>query len=139
MRPYESVGLDARRVLLQEMTLSLLTDLPDELARMTLQRWIDADGSDVDAQIALMQRMTIQPRESDPDRASILAELETILASFPDHVVAREVLVTALADAGEPEHGRALLNDWPTRFQDARYWRLRGRWISNTIINQVRP
>ena len=36
--------------------------------------------------------------------------------------------MTALADAGEPNRGRALLNEWPTTDRDARYWRLRGRW-----------
>ena len=40
----------------------------------------------------------------------------------------REALVTALADAGEPEQGRAYLDGWPEDARDARYWRLRGRW-----------
>ena len=36
--------------------------------------------------------------------------------------------MTALADAGEPERGRSLLDEWPANARDARYWRLRGRW-----------
>ena len=43
---------------------------------------------------------------------------------------AREALVTALADAYEPDRGRAVLDGWPgpESDRDARYWRLRGRW-----------
>jgi tetratricopeptide (TPR) repeat protein len=125
---FDQARPESRRVLLRELTLSLLADLPDERMRTTLRRWIDADGDDVDARIALLQRIAIQPRAADPDRASVLAELESILASHPDHVAAREVLVTALADAGEPKRGRALLDEWPTTARDSRYWRLRGRW-----------
>jgi hypothetical protein len=33
-----------------------------------------------------------------------------------------------LADAGEPERGRRLLDSWPASGHDARYNRLRGRW-----------
>ena len=33
-----------------------------------------------------------------------------------------------MADAGEPDRGRAVLNSWPESTRDARYWRLRGRW-----------
>jgi tetratricopeptide (TPR) repeat protein len=125
---YDKVRPLARRSILGELTLSLLADLPDERVRTTLRRWIDADGDDVDARIAILQRIAAQPRAADPDRASLLADLESIVASHPDHIAAREVLVTALADAGEPQRGRALLDDWPTTARDARYWRLRGRW-----------
>ncbi len=125
---FDQARPESRRALLSELTLSLLADLPDERMRTTLRRWIDADSDDVDARIALLQRIAVQPRAADPDRASVLAELESILASHPDHIAAREVLVTALADAGEPKRGRALLNEWPTSDRDARYWRLRGRW-----------
>ncbi len=58
----------------------------------------------------------------------MLAELESIVADHPDHVTAREALVTALADAGEPERGRAVLGEWPIDGRDSRYWRVRGRW-----------
>ena len=52
------------------------------------------------------------------------------MADHPDHLGAREALVTALADAGEPDRGRAVLDAWPgpEADRDARYWRLRGRW-----------
>ena len=83
---------------------------------------------DLDARIALIERIGNQPRAADPDRMALLAELDSIVASHPDHITAREVLVTALADAGEPERGRAVLNEWPTNARDSRYWRLRGRW-----------
>jgi tetratricopeptide (TPR) repeat protein len=125
---YDKVRQDERRLLLRELTFSLLADLPDEEVRTILRRWIVADRDDVDARIALSQRMAALPRATDPDRKSILAELESIVASHPDHITAREVLVTALADAGEPQRGRSLLHDWPATARDARYWRLRGRW-----------
>ena len=64
----------------------------------------------------------------DPDRATRIAELNALLASHPEHVAAREALVSDLADAGEPERGRALLDAWPKPLRDARYERLRGRW-----------
>jgi predicted Zn-dependent protease len=123
-----SVRPDARRALLLELTLSHLADLPDELVRVTLRRWADADGADVDARVALLQRIAAQPRAADPDRATLLAQLEALLASHPDHIAAREALVTALADTGEPDRGRALLEHWPETARDARYWRLYGRW-----------
>jgi len=124
----ERVRPELRRELLRELTLGLLADLPNDLVRATLQRWIDGDSTDIDARIALLQRIAAQPRAADPDRTSRLAELETLLAGHPKHIAAREALVTALADAGKPEQGRALLDNWPMAARDARYWRLRGRW-----------
>jgi tetratricopeptide (TPR) repeat protein len=119
-----------RRAPLRALTLALLADLPDETARLTLRRWVQGDAQDVDARVALLQRIAAQPRGSDPDRDSRLAELETIVAEHPDHLGAREALVTALADAYEPDRGRAVLDGWPglESARDARYWRLRGRW-----------
>jgi predicted Zn-dependent protease len=125
---YARVHPEARRDLLRELTLGLLADLPDELVRTTLQRWVEADGADVDAQVALWQRIAAQPRAADPDRPSLLAALNGLLADRPDHIGAREALVAALADAGEPDQGRAVLDAWPEPARDARYWRLRGRW-----------
>jgi tetratricopeptide (TPR) repeat protein len=125
---YDQVRPDARQMLLRELTLSLLADLPDELLRTTLKRWVDADSADVDAQIALLRRIATQPRAADPDRPFLLSAMETLLAEHPDHITAREVLVTALADAGELTRGRTLLDDWPESARDARYWRLLGRW-----------
>jgi len=125
---YDQVYPEARRVLLGELTLTLLASLPDERVRTTLQRWVKADSTDVDAQIALLQRIAAQPRAADPNRASLLTAMEALLAEHPDHITAREALVTALADTGEPERGSSLLDDWPKLARDARYWRLRGRW-----------
>jgi predicted Zn-dependent protease len=125
---YDRVRPEARRELLRELTLALLADVPDEVARTTLGRWIDADGGDVDARVALLQRIAAQPRAADPDRSSLLATLETLLAAHADHIGVREALVTTLADASESDRGRALLDDWPESARDARYWRLRGRW-----------
>ena len=78
--------------------------------------------------MAYLRRIGAEPRADDPDRASRLAELSELLASHPDHVGVREALVTALADAGEPDRGRALLESWPADERDGRYWRLQGRW-----------
>ncbi len=118
----------ARPQLLRELTLAALTDLPDDLARNTLRRWIDADPGDVDARVALLRRIGAEPRADDPERESRLVQLRDLLASHPEHVDAREALVTALADAGEPEQGRQLLETWPLEQRDGRFWRLRGRW-----------
>ena len=89
---------------------------------------MDADSADVDAQIALWQRIAAQPRAADPDRRPCWPRWRPFWLKHPDHIGAREALVTALADAGEPDRGRALLDAWPESARDARYWRLRGRW-----------
>jgi predicted Zn-dependent protease len=125
---YDQVDLEAQQEILRELTLGLLAELPDEMVRTTLRRWVNADGDDIDARIAFWQRVVTQPRATDPDRPSILTALEALLAAHPDHIGAREVLVTGLADAGEPDRGRAVLDQWPESSRDARYWRLRGRW-----------
>ena len=54
-----------------------------------MRRWIQGDVQDVNAQVALLQRIAAQPRGADPDRNSRLAELETIVAEHPDHLGAR--------------------------------------------------
>ena len=125
---YTSIRPEARTGLLRTLTLGMLTDLPNDQIRTMLQRWINADPNDLNAQIALWQRIALQPRATDPDRPTVLAALEALLAKHSEHIAAREVLITALADAGEPDRGRALLETWPKSMQDARYWRLRGRW-----------
>src|SRR5271157_2196040 len=66
---------EARPQLLRELTLAALTDLPDELARSTLRRWIDADPGDVDARVALLRRIGAEPRADDPERESRLVQL----------------------------------------------------------------
>ncbi len=118
----------ARPQVLRELTMAALTDPPDDVARSTLKRWIAADPGDVDAQVALLRRIRAEPRAEDPQRESRLAQLGDLLANHPDHVDARETLVTALADAGEMEKGRELLEAWPVEQRDGRFWRLRGRW-----------
>jgi tetratricopeptide (TPR) repeat protein len=125
---YAYIGLEARPALLRALTLGLLTELPDDQIRIILHQWIDADPGDLNAQIALWQRISLQPRASDPDRPSVLAALEALLAKHPDHISTREALITVLADSGEPDRGRVLLEGWPMLKRDARYWRLRGRW-----------
>jgi thioredoxin-like negative regulator of GroEL len=125
---YNQLHDRSRPDLLRELTLGALAELPDELARTTLQRWVDADQADIDARVALIERMAAQPRASDPDRPVLLAQLEHILAEHPEHIGARAALVSGLADSGEFKHGRTVLEDWPKSLHDARYWRLLGRW-----------
>jgi tetratricopeptide (TPR) repeat protein len=125
---YAKLRPSDRPELLRELTLSLLADLPDEVVRTTLKRWIDADPADLEAQIALWRRIAASPRAADPDRPALLAALESLLKSHPDHVGAREALIAALADTGDQKRGRVLLDSWPQASRDARYWRLRGRW-----------
>jgi thioredoxin-like negative regulator of GroEL len=127
-KAYANIRSEARPALLRTVTLGLLTDLPNDQIRTMLQRWINADPDDLNAQIALWKRIILQPHPTDPDRPTVVAALEALLVKYPDQVAVREVLITALADAGEPDRGRALLKTWPQSMQDARYWRLRGRW-----------
>jgi tetratricopeptide (TPR) repeat protein len=125
---YAKLRVSDRPELLRELTLSLLADLPDEAVRTTLKRWVEADPADLDAQIALWRRIAASPRAADPDRPTLLAALESLLNSHPNHIGAREALIAALADSGDPKRGRILLDNWPQGSRDARYWRLRGRW-----------
>jgi thioredoxin-like negative regulator of GroEL len=125
---FNAVPPASRQEVLRAWTLALLADTPDDLARQTLQRWIAADPADDDARAALLARMATMPRPSDTDRTTRIATLTTILARNPQHVAAREALVAALADAGEPDRGRAVLEAWPAAARDARYLRLKGRW-----------
>ena len=118
----------SRRRVLRAMTLAILADPPEEIARATLARWVAADPHDLDARVAQLQRIASSPRAGDPDRASRVASLSEILAAHPDHLSAREALVLALADAGDPIRGRAVLDAWPSGSRDARYHRLKGRW-----------
>ena len=79
----------SRRDLLRELTLGALAEFPDELARTTLQRWVDADQADIDARVALIERIATQPRASDPSRPALLAQVERILTGHPEHIGAR--------------------------------------------------
>jgi tetratricopeptide (TPR) repeat protein len=125
----DAVPAHSRRAVLKGLTLALLADLSDDLARKTLARWAETP-TDLNARVALLQRYASMPRASDPQRAERIAELREILHKSPSHYDAREALVSALADSGEPDLGRRVLDDWPgpEATRDARYWRLRGRW-----------
>ena len=133
---YAAVPPDDRREVLRELTLALLADIPDDRARRYLALWAGADGStsiapaavNMDARVAFLQRVAAMPRSGDPARAEHVVELTGMLKTRPDNVVVREALVTALADIGEQDRGRELLDAWPESRRDARYWRLRGRW-----------
>jgi tetratricopeptide (TPR) repeat protein len=122
------VAPESRLALLRELTFLSLTEVPDNLARSTLERWTQADSTDIDAEVAYLRRIGAEPRSDDPSRQARLDRLTDLLASHPDHVGVREALVTALADAGEPDQGRVFLEAWPAAMRDARYWRLRARW-----------
>ncbi len=80
---YEQRAPDSRPAVLKELTLALLAELPDDDVRRTLRRWIDADSSDLDARIALVERMASQPRAADPDRVILLTELEMVVTAPP--------------------------------------------------------
>ena len=123
-----SVEPEGRRALLASTTLAALAELPDDEARNRLDRWIGADPDDLDARVARLVRIGANPHPGDPDRAARIAGLSAILDRDPGHVAAREALLVALADAGEPDRGRALLEAWPRSARDARHDRLRGRW-----------
>jgi tetratricopeptide (TPR) repeat protein len=119
---------ESHRALLRELTFLTLTEVPDDLARSTLKRWTEADPTDIDAEVAYLRRIGSEPRADDPSREARLDRLIDLLARQPDQEGVREALVTALADAGEPDRGRFFLDGWPAAMRDARYWRLRGRW-----------
>jgi hypothetical protein len=98
------------------------------VARGRLGRWIAADPDDIDARVARLARVAANPHPGDPDRASRIVELAEILGRSTGHIPAREALLVALADAGEPDRGRSVLEAWPEAGRDARFDRLRGRW-----------
>jgi len=122
------VAPEDRAAVLRELTLAALSEVPDDLARDTLRKWIAADPADAEAEAALMRRIGSDPRPDDPDRTARLARLEAIVADQPGRPGPREALALALADDGDVERGRAVLDAWPEAARDARYERLRGRW-----------
>ncbi|WP_435008595.1 tetratricopeptide repeat protein [Tundrisphaera lichenicola] len=117
-----------RRGILQATTLAVLAEPPDDEARKLLGRWIAADPDDLDARVARLARIANNPHPDDPDRIARIAELSEILGRDPGQIPAREALATALADAGDVDRGRQVLDAWPSPDRDARYDRLRGRW-----------
>jgi thioredoxin-like negative regulator of GroEL len=124
----ETVKADEFRPILASATLAALAELPDDEARDRLNRWIKADPDDLDARVALLSRISNNPHLGDPDRASRIVELTAILDRKPEFLAAREALLLALADAGDPDRGRTILEAWPEPGRDARYFRLKGRW-----------
>lgn len=124
----ERVAPGDRPTILRQITLACLTDVPDGVARPALNRWIAADPDDFEAETALLRRIGADPRADDPDRRARVERLETIVAAHPDRPNPREALIAALADGGEADRGREVLDAWPTDARDARYHRLLGRW-----------
>ena len=102
------------------MTLALLADTPDELARTTLQRWVSEDSSDSEARVALLRRIAANPREGDPPRAARIETLEELLRRHPESVSTRETLLQELADAGDSKRDQQVLKEWPMRDRDGR-------------------
>jgi tetratricopeptide (TPR) repeat protein len=127
-RAQAAVRPDARREILRGLTLALLADAPDEMARATLSRWIEADPEDLDARAALERRMSENPRAGDPAVAVRLPKLEELVRANPKHFGLLEAYILAIAEAGEPVRGKKALELWPKPMRDARYDRLRGRW-----------
>jgi thioredoxin-like negative regulator of GroEL len=123
----QAVPPSARREVLAAWTLALLADVPTDMAREALRRFLDADPHDADAQVALLRRIAIDPRPGDPTPAQRVEALEALLADRPGHLGGREALVGAWYDLGEPAHASAVLDAWPTEARDSRYHRLDGR------------
>ncbi len=135
---YEAVPASSRVDVLRALTLALLAQAPEGLARRTLSRWRDADPSDMDA-TAAMARLTAQsPRDGDPTRDDRIALLAHLLEAHPDHLGLREALILDLADAGEPDRGRKLLDAWPASDRGARFDLLDGRWALEYDENPAR-
>ena len=128
---YDRVPADSRRDVLRELTLALLARPPEETARTTLDRWIAADPADVEARVGILQRIASQPRRFRPRSPGAgWPSWRAWSPSTPITSGRRGAPVSALADAGEPDRGRAVLDAWPgpESGRDARYWRLLGRW-----------
>src|SRR5262249_12781079 len=83
---YSVVPVRARRGVLRDLTLALLADLPEDLARDRLARWVAADPADVDALVARLRRMAASPRAGDPDRPARIAQLTAVLDAQPGHL-----------------------------------------------------
>ncbi len=125
---FDAVSPKARRLILRALTLSLLADVPADVARERLERRLEADPRDLDALAALARRQANEPMAEDPPLPDRVKALQAALKDDPRHVGVREALVQDLAIQGSPELGRAVLDAWPEDQRDARYFRLRGRW-----------
>jgi hypothetical protein len=126
-KAYEAVPKPVRTGILRALTLALLADTPDELARTTLQRWVGEDSSDLEARVALLRRIAANPRDGDPSRSMRIDTLEELLQRHPESVSTRQALLSELADSGASERAMEVLKDWPARQRDARYEQIVGR------------
>lgn len=124
---YESVPPLSRRNVLRALTLVLLADTPDSLARSTLRRWVSEDSSDLEARVSLLRRIAANPRDGDPPRTVRIETLEELLKRHPESVSTRDALLHELADAGISDRAAEVLQAWPKRDRDARYDRIDGR------------
>lgn len=124
---YDAVPPPARRGVLRALTLALLADTPDELARTTLQRWVAEDPADLEARVALLRRFAENPRDGDPTRVARIEMLDDLLRRRPESIAAREALLQELIDAGASDRAKTVLQDWPFPERDARYDRIAGR------------
>jgi tetratricopeptide (TPR) repeat protein len=131
---YAAVASESRQAILRELTLALLLaedlldDLPDDRTRARLERWAAADPSDANASVAYHRRIATAPQPGDPGLDAWIAALTSIVARDPNQVAAREALVIALDERGDPDRAHQVLSAWPERLRDARYNRLLGRW-----------
>jgi len=124
---YDAVPRPARRGILRALTLALLTETPDELARTTLQRWVAADSTDLEARVALLRRMAASPRDGDLPRSARIETLEELLSRHPESISTRQALIEELADSGASRRAQEVLDDWPSRARDARFDQEAGR------------
>jgi thioredoxin-like negative regulator of GroEL len=128
---WEAIGMVRaadRLDVLRAITLAIFADTPDDLARTTLRRWIEADATDLEAEVAWLRRIGARARPGDPDRSTRLARLESLVSRHPEHIASREALVQSYAELGLPDRGRKVLETWPEPLRDIRYHRLAGRW-----------
>jgi len=82
-RALAEVSAGSHLALLRELTFLALTEVPDDLARSTLERWTRADPTDVDAEVAYLRRIGAEPRADDPSRQARLDRLTNLLARHP--------------------------------------------------------
>jgi predicted Zn-dependent protease len=126
-KAYDAVPRPARRGILRALTLALLTETPEDLARTTLQRWVAEDSTDLEARVALLRRMAANPRDGDLPRSSRIETLEELLRRRPESISTRQALIEELADAGDGERAKQVLENWPERARDARFDQVSGR------------
>ena len=114
--------------MLKALTLAMLAEAPDRVARGTLTKFADADPEDFDARLALLRR--VEPagaRPGDAGGRERVEKLEEMFEKDPQHMGVREALVLARIDEGRGDEVKSLLEGWPEAGRDARFWRLKGR------------